>query len=102
MNRAERRNYEKSGVSQGSIMQKYRKDAFDEGYKMGSRHIIEIVFYMVAYTIQYKLGFGTKRLQAIMKAIYNNVDSYRTGQLEPKDYDEIQKMMQDEYGIFIE
>lgn len=102
MNRAERRRQERLGVSEAHIMQEYRKDAYDEGFKAGMRSAIEIPFYMSAYTIQYKLGFGKKRLQELMRAIYNNIDAYRSGHLEPQDYDTIVEQMQNEYGIRID
>lgn len=94
MNRAERRRAEKQGVSKKAIIDKTLQDAYEQGYKAGMKQVVEITFYMVAYTINYKLGFGRKRLQDIMKAIYNNIDAYRTGHLEVADYDTIKEEME--------
>lgn len=80
-------------------MNQYRQEAYNEGVRDGSQNVIDVTFYMVAYTLQYKLGFGKKRLQWIMKAIYNNIDCYRTGHLTPEDYDTIVGEMRDKYGI---
>ena len=93
MNRAERRKYEKQGYSPNFIMNKYRTEMYEQGVKDGMRQVVEILFYMTAYTINYKLGFGKKRLQWIMRAIYNNIDAYRTGHLLTCDYDEIVRQM---------
>ena len=72
----------------------------DNKYKLGHREgmfeAIDITFYMTAYTLNYKLGFGKKRLAEIMSAIYNNIDAFRTGHLQPNDYkvikDEVHKL----------
>ena len=48
---------------------------------------INIILTMVAYTINYKLGIGKKRLPEIMQAILNNIDSYNTGYLLPENFD---------------
>lgn len=81
------------------VMSEYRKQAYDEGFKSGMQHVVDITFYMTAYTLQYKLGFGKKRLQRIMRAIYNNIDAYRTENLTPEDYDTIVAEMRKKYGI---
>ena len=99
MNRAERRRNRQQGMSEVDIRERDRKDAYDAGYKAGMQSVVDITFYMTAYTIQYKLGFGKKRLQEIMRAIYNNIDSFRSGHLEPQDYDTIVEEMKNEYGI---
>lgn len=101
MNRSERRKLEKKGYSKASIMKQYGNEAWDAGYKAGKRETIEIVFYMTAYTIQYKLGFGKKRLQRIMQQIFNNIDAYRTKHLEPDDYKMIKEEIQNKYGVNI-
>ena len=99
MNRAERRKQEKMGISKPHIMQTYREEAYNEGYKRGMSDIVDITFYMVAYTLSYKLEKSKEELQELMRAIYNNIDSYRTGHLEPRDYDEIVEQMRTEYEI---
>ena len=40
-----------------------------------------------------------EKLQEICKRIFNNIDAYRTGHLTPKDYDEIVRMLEEEYEI---
>ena len=89
MNREARRRAEKNGVSRKQIIDRTLSDAYEAGFKSGMKHVVEITFYMVAYTLNYKLGFGRKRLQEIMLNIYNNIDSYRTGHLSTDDYDTI-------------
>ena len=93
MGRAERRAMKKNGLSDRDIRAIELENAYQKGIKDGMKQSIEIVFYMAAYTINYKLGFGAKRLQQIMYSIYNNIDSFRTGHLEPEDYKEIKRQM---------
>lgn len=99
MNRSERRKLEQRGVNQAHILQQYRKEAYEAGHKDGMASVVEITFYMVAYTLSYKLDLSKEELQTLMKAIYNNIDSYRTGHLEPQDYDAIVKEMNEEYEV---
>lgn len=82
-------------------MEKYRKEAYDEGYTMGMRSVVEITFYMTAYTLTYKTGYSKARLREIMQAVYNNIDSYRSGHLTPQDYDTIVEQIEKDYGIKI-
>lgn len=74
---------------------------YEKGFKDGMREVSEIVFYMTAYTIDYKLDLTHEQKIELMKAVYNNIDGYRTGHLEPVDYDVIVKEMNDK-GIKIE
>lgn len=99
MNRAERRREERLGISKESIMQRYGKEAYDSGYAQGARSVIEITFYMVAYTLSYKTGYSKTRIREIVNSIYDNIDAYRTGHLNPEDYDEIVRMMNEDYHI---
>lgn len=101
MNRAERRKREQSGENKAHILQEYRKQAWEEGHRQGMQSVIDITFYLTAYTLSYKLDLPKEELQTLVKAIYNNIDAFRSGHLEPKDYDTIVKQMNDEYGIFI-
>ena len=95
MNREERRRQERLGVSQQSIYQRYREDAYNAGWFDGMRHEVEITFNMLAYTLSYKTGYSTKRLKELLHALYNNIDSYRTNHLTPEDYDIICKELAD-------
>ena len=81
-------------------MQKYRDEVYQQGLQQGAKNTVSMVLYMTAYTLNYKLGFGKKRLIRIMTDIYNNIDSYRTGQLDPNDYKEIINMM-NQLGFYV-
>lgn len=93
MNRAERRRLAGKGVPEKDITALRLNEAYQKGIKDGMQESVEIVFYMTAYTINYKLGFGAKRLQQIMYDIYNNIDAFRTGHLSKVDYEEIKRQM---------
>ena len=102
MNRSERRWAEiKNKEPKEQVMQKYRQEAYDGGFKAGMESTIDITFYMTAYTLSYKLDLSKQEIQDLMRAIYNNIDSYRTGHLEPQDYNTIVEQMNNEYGIKI-
>lgn len=99
MNREERRKRLKENkkimplnIAKEKTIQQYRDSAYREGYNAGVHSNIEVILYMVAYTLNYKLGFGNKRLCDIMGKILENVDCFRTGQLDPNDYKEIIKI----------
>lgn len=101
MNRKESRKLAKMGVSKKAIMDRRLSESYTAGYKEGMKAVSDIVYYMAAYTINYKLGFGRKRLQRIMHDIYNNIDAYRTGHLTTSDYDVIKSEM-NKLGVRIE
>ena len=92
MNRKERREYERK-YGKEYTMQRYRDEALRQGEQTGVKSAINVILYMTAYTINYKLGFGRKRLLRIMSQILENIDCYRTGHLDPNDYQEIVRMM---------
>lgn len=99
MNRQRKRELERK-YGTGFAMQKYRDEVMQQGIDKGIHNTISMVLYMTAYTLNYKLGFGKKRLIRIMTDIYNNIDSYRTGQLDPNDYKEIVNMM-NQLGFYV-
>ena len=99
MNRQRKRELERK-YGTGFAMQKYRDEVYQQGLQQGAKDTVSMVLYMTAYTLNYKLGFGKKRLIRIMTDIYNNIDSYRTGQLEPNDYKEIVNMM-NQLGFYV-
>lgn len=99
MNRQRKRELERK-YGPGFAMQKYRDEVMQQGIDKGIHNTISMVLYMTAYTLNYKLGFGKKRLIRIMTDIYNNIDSYRTGQLDPNDYKEIVNMM-NQLGFYV-
>lgn len=82
-------------------MKKYREEAVAAGSRQGVKTAIDMIMYMTAYTINYKLGFGKKRLARIMHHIIDNIDAYNTGHLTHEDYVEIKKQM-NEMGFKIE
>lgn len=94
MNRKERREYERK-YGKTFTMQKYREEAYEQGAVHASKTAIEVILYMTAYTLNYKLGLGKKRLPRIMAQILDNIDAYNTGHLVHEDYIEIKKMMKE-------
>ena len=92
MNRKTRREMERK-YGKDFAMQKYREEAIEAGAKQGAKTAIDMIMYMTAYTINYKLGFGRKRLQRIMYHIIDNIDAYNTGHLTHSDYETIKKEM---------
>ena len=92
MNRKTRREYEKR-YGKAFTMQKYREEAIEAGAKQGARTAIDVILYMVCYTLNYKLGLGKKRLPQIMYHIIDNIDAYNTGHLTHEDFVEIKKQM---------
>lgn len=71
-----------------------QKDYYEKELKQSKRHYYEMLMVMTAYTLNGRLGLGKTRLPKIMKAIEDNIDSFRTGQLEPRDYDTIKAMVE--------
>lgn len=86
---------------ENSIEDKGYQKGYKDGFYAGEVHVIDITFNIMAYTMGYKLGFGKKRLNYILRAIYNNIDSFRTGQLTNEDYETITNELK-EKGITIE
>ena len=95
MNRAERRRQERAGVSIGKTMSQYREEAFSAGYMAGMAHEIEVTFNMLAYTLTYKTGYSKARIKELLRTAYLHIDSFRTNQLTPDDYDEICKELEE-------
>ena len=92
MNRAKRRQLERK-YGTDFAMQKYRDEAIEAGAKQGARTAIDVIAYMTAYTLNYKLGLGKKRLPEIMYHIIDNIDAYNTGHLTHADFIEIKEQM---------
>ena len=89
MNRQERRRLEREGANKAELDKQKKDDIYEQGYHIGMQHAIEITYYMTAYTLNYKLGFGRKRLIRMMRWIYENIDSFRTGHLSRFDFNTI-------------
>lgn len=102
MNRLEVRKLKSMGLSEGQIIQKAENDArdagFDDGFKKGMKNCSEVMFYMMAYVAELHFDLSQEDLVKFMKRVYTNIDSYRTGQLTPEDFDIIKQEME-EKGI---
>ena len=96
MNRAERRRQERAGVSIGKTMSQYREEAFSAGYMAGMAHEIEVTFNMLAYTLTYKTDYPKEKIQELLRTAYLHIDSFRTHQLLPEDYDTICKELEEQ------
>lgn len=107
MNRAERR----KALKNVNTPQKFT-EAMQEGLKLQRRDmekqfenqkkdVVDVIMTMTAYTIQYKLGLGKKRLPEIMNAIMDNIDAFNTGHLNKEDFEQIKEEMK-KYNFYIE
>jgi hypothetical protein len=54
----------------------------------------EVMVVITAYVLNLE-GYGKKRLPKIINRILMNIDSFRTGELTPEDYQIIRKEMED-------
>lgn len=106
MNRKEKRNALKSintpkkfEEAMGMALKMQRKD-MEEQFEKQRENVVDVILTMVAYTIQYKLGLGKKRLPEIMKSILDNIDAFNTGHLSEVDYETIKKELE-KYGVSI-
>lgn len=57
-------------------------------YKKGLKETVKNYSVAVAYTLNYKFGFGKKRLPKLMEEIYFICDSFTTGHLSLEDCNE--------------
>lgn len=92
MNRAERRRQERK-YGKAVAMQRYRDEAFELGRIRGQREDMEVVLYMTAYTIQYKLDLSDEKLKEVMNYILDNIDAFNTKHLNHADFVEIKESM---------
>ena len=106
MNRSERRKALKSINTPQKFtdavslaLKKQREDMLNDFAKQ-KKEFVDIILTMTAYTIQYKLGLGKKRLPEIIESIMINIDSFNTGQLTKEDYKTIQEDLK-KYNIII-
>ena len=97
MNREESRKLKKQGMSDYSIrlieQDRAYKRGLEKGFQDGMKEAIDVMFYITAYTLNYKMELGRVRLPRVMRWIYNNIDAFRTGHLTSEDMDEIRKQM---------
>ena len=106
LNRAGRRALENNGASKSQAMQKYRQDIFNTGYQHGYAQAKldaeEILYYMFAYTFQYKFSLTKEQLQDALTGTIQNIESYATGQLTKQDFDDIRNKIRSEFDADIE
>ena len=69
-------------------------------FEIQKQNVLDVILTMTAYTIQYKLGLGKKRLPEIIESIMINIDSFNTWQLTKEDYKTIQEDLK-KYNIII-
>lgn len=81
------------------VVRQVNKDLYDkginEGIKDGMTRATEFVITMVLYTLDYKLRdyMSEEEMKKIIKAIFLNIDSFRTEHLDSSDYQVIKKEM---------
>lgn len=85
MNRKQRRNMLQKGVNPKVVMDKYREDAYEQGFKAGIHHSATTIMIMTADVLHTHLGLGSKRLPEVVQQIHENIDAFNTGHLEPND-----------------
>ena len=82
---------QKSILSYRNFMAIENESIFQQGYEFGTRKTVEFMFYMMAYTLEYKLDLKDDELKEIMYFIMNNIDSFRTDHLNSEDFKEIKR-----------
>lgn len=99
MNRAEKRKALKS-INTPAKFTEAMSEALDfqrrdmqKQFEKQKKDFVDVIMTMTAYTIQYKLGLGKKRLPEIMNAILNNIDAFNSGHLNKEDFEAIKEMM---------
>ena len=104
MNRQQRRNLIKKQVPNGerdramqavNIALERQREMYYRQVKEEKLQAIDVILTMTAYTLNYKLGLGKKRLPDIMASILDNIDAFNTGHLTKDDFEEIHKQMED-------
>lgn len=95
MNRKQRRNLAKNINTYSKLKDfenefiRVEKEKAQKEISYTKRKYVEIILTMVAYTANYKLGLGKKRLPEFMATILDNIEAYNTGHLLPEDFDTI-------------
>ena len=87
MNRKERRKMYRNGVNPKTIMDQYRKEAYEAGFHDGIKHTADSIMVITAECLHTHLGLGKQRLPEIMEWIHINIDSFNSGHLVPSDID---------------
>lgn len=87
MNRSQRRNLLQKGYNPKAVMDQYRKEVYEQGFKDGIHHSGISIMIITADVLHTHLGLGGKRLPEIMHQIHENIDAFNTGHLHPSDID---------------
>ena len=107
MNRAERRkalksiNTPKKFTDTLSEALDFQRRDMEKQFEQQRKDMVDVVLTMTAYTIQYKLGLGKKRLPEIMGYILDNIDAFNTGHLTKEDFKTIKEDLK-KYNFYIE
>lgn len=97
MNRAKRRkivNKKQDTMDAVKTALAIQRQQIEKEKKEWQMESIEIILNMVAYTLNYKLSLGKKRLPGIMSSIVDNIDAFHTGHLSKSDYYEIKQIIE--------
>lgn len=106
MNRSERRkalksiNTPKKFTDTLSEALDFQRRDMEKHFEQQRKDMVDIVLTMTAYTIQYKLRLGKKRLPEIMNYILNNIDSFNSGHLTREDFETIKEDLKN-YNFYI-
>lgn len=84
MNRKERRKMYRDGVNPKTIMDQYRKEAYEAGFHDGIKHTADSIMVITAECLHTHLGLGKQRLPDIMHWIHENIDAFNTRTFSPK------------------
>ena len=107
MNRSERRkalksiNPPKKFTETLSEALDFQRRDMEKKFEQQRKDMVDVVLTMTAYTIQYKLGLGKKRLPEIMGYILDNIDAFNTGHLTKDDFETIKEDLK-KYNFYIE
>lgn len=101
MNRSQRRKQAKmyNTPAKFNAMVSNERHFMQQEMEKRKSYYIEVILTMVAYTIQYKLGLGKKRLPEIMGYIMDNIDAFNTGHLNHEDFKYIKKELKEKYDV---
>lgn len=94
MNRKERRSLLQKGVNPKAVMDKYREEVYDQGFRDGIHHSAMTILIITADVLHTHLGLGKQRLPEVVYQIHENIDAFNTGHLQPQDIFEIKKELE--------
>ena len=78
----------KNKVNADKIISAVNKDLYEKGKHDGINIGSEFILNMVLYTLEYKLEdvMNNYEFKKLIKSIFINIDSFKTGQLDSNDY----------------